>query len=67
MPYDISLCDSNGNTLCGSDGNFNVDKRKNLQNIRREIVEYKERFKTNFPHKYNYWTHFIFKNKLMKI
>jgi len=67
MHYDISLCDENGKTLCGSDGNFDVDRRLNFQNIHKQIIEYRERFKSNFPHKYEHWTHFIYKNRIFRI
>lgn len=67
MPYDITLCNKNKETLCGSDGNFNIDKRFGTFRIINEVFNYRERFKINFPHKYEHWTHFIYKGRLYKI
>jgi hypothetical protein len=67
MPYDISLCDSKGNELCGSDGHFNIDKRFGLTRIHSEVTEYRSRFQKNFPHKFSHWTHFKFRGMIHKI
>lgn len=67
MSYDIELCDKDGNTLCGSDGNFNIDKRFGLERIHETVREYRERFKTNFLHKYEHWTHFKYHGRMYKI
>lgn len=67
MAYDIELCDKNGNTLCGSDGNFNIDKRFGLFRIRQEVLNYRERFRINFSHKYEHWTHFKYRGQIYPI
>lgn len=67
MAHDVVLTNDKGESLCGSDGNIYVDKRLNINNIRLEVHGYRETFKKNFRHKYNYWTHFIYKGKLFKI
>ena len=67
MAYDISLCNDKGETLCGSDGNINVDKRFNLSHIHKEVSEYRNRFKKNFLDKFEYWTHFIYRGQIYKI
>lgn len=54
----IQLCNSKGQTLCGSDGAISIDGRLNFTNVREEVSEYKNRFKANFTHKFDYWTHF---------
>lgn len=67
MPYDITLCDVNGNELCGSDGNFNIDKRFGLARIRSEVFSYRARFEANFPHKFSHWAHFKYRGQIYKI
>lgn len=67
MAYDIELCDRFGNSKCGSDGNFNIDKRFGISRIRIDVIEYRERFKKNFRHKYDFWTHFKYRGKLYQI
>jgi len=67
MSYDISLCDSKGNELCGSEGYFNIDKRFGLARIHSVVFEYRSRFETNFPHKFSHWTHFKFQGMIRKI
>lgn len=67
MSYDIELCDKFGNTLCGSDGNFNIDKRFGISRIRLHVKEYRERFQKNFSHKFEFWTHFKYRGNLYQI
>lgn len=67
MAYDIELCDKNGKTLCGSDGNFNIDKRFGIARIRSEVFNYRSRFEQNFNHKFSFWTHFKFRGQLFQI
>lgn len=67
MSYDIELCDKFGNTLCGSDGNFNIDKRFGISRIRLHVKEYRERFQKNFSRKFEFWTHFKYRGKLYQI
>ena len=67
MAYDIALCNENAVTLLGSDGNFNIDNRLSIDNIRRQCAEYRERFKVNFDWKFKYWTHFRYRGKIYKM
>jgi hypothetical protein len=67
MSYDIELCNDKGMSLCGSDGHFNIDKRFGLTRVRMEVREYRERFKKNFSHKYEHWTHFRFHGRIYTI
>ena len=52
------LLDANGQSLLGSDSVMPIDGRWNLASIRREVNEYRNRFKKHFPHKYNAWQKF---------
>jgi hypothetical protein len=67
MAYDIELCDNEGVTMLGSDGHFNIDKRFGMYNVCVTVLEYRESFLKNFPHKAEYWTHFRYKGKIWKI
>lgn len=51
------LCDANGTRQCGSDGVVYIDGRLTRQNQVAEVRQYRERFKKNYPHKYEAWTH----------
>ena len=63
MKYAI-LCNANGISSTGTDGHIMIDGRKNQFNQVLEAMEYKERFKKNFKHKYEYWTHVMLTNSI---
>lgn len=58
MKYAI-LCDSLGETLCGTDGYIPLDGRFGEQRIRTEVLHYRMRFFKNFQHKWEHWTHYM--------
>lgn len=58
------LCDENGRTFLGSDGYLRVDGRFTRQNQVKQVRTYREKFKQNFPHKYEQWTHVMFVTSL---
>ena len=55
----VTLCNNKGETMCGTDGHLNIDGRYGLIRTLNECYMYRERFKANFPHKYQYWTHVL--------
>lgn len=54
----VTLCDKNGVHQLGSDGHIHVDGRYSIPRVTDTVRDYRERFKKNFPHKYELWTHF---------
>lgn len=52
------LANDQGIVSLGSDGKIPLDGRWKMKSIPRRVWEYRERFKTNFPHKYKEWTRF---------
>lgn len=54
------LCNDKGETLCGSDGVLVVDGRLSAKKRKEKASEYRERFKSHFRSKYDYWTHVFF-------
>lgn len=54
----IVLTNKEGQAMCGTDGRFEIDGRFGPFRMAVAINEYRERFKKNFRHKYDYWTHF---------
>lgn len=63
MKYAI-LTNDKGISVLGSDGIVPLDGRWNLETIKKNVQEYRERYKKNFLHKYEYWTHFGIVNGL---
>lgn len=61
MAYHIELCNALGVALPGSDGNFNIDLRLGHRRRSAHVAEYRERFRKNFPHKADFWTHYSFR------
>lgn len=61
------LCNENGTTQLGSDGYIHVDGRYNRANQINLAREYRERFKKNFPHKYDAWTHVMFVTRIQDL
>jgi hypothetical protein len=54
------LCNSAGEKMLGTSGIIRVDARKTVENRLQQVREYKERFRKNFPHFCEYWTHCFF-------
>ena len=61
------LCDSKGETLCGTDTYAYVDGRLSIPNKIAAVSAHVERFKWNFQWKYVHWTHCYFVNKVTDI
>ena len=60
MRQRITLCNANGVSQCGTDGHISVDSRFGLLRTRIEVKAYRERFRKNFLHKVEGWSHFFF-------
>lgn len=54
------LCNGDRKVLLGTDGVFKIDGRMCTYNKIEVVREYRERFKKNFKHKYDHWTHVFF-------
>jgi hypothetical protein len=67
MSKKVTLCNSEGERLCGSDGHIPVDGRFSLFRVRADVVEYRERYRKHFAWKAEYWTHFYFDNQPGKL
>ena len=67
MSHKVTLCNSEGQRLCGSSGHIQSDGRFNLASVKRDIAEYRERFRKHFAWKVEYWTHFYFDNQPSKL
>jgi len=67
MAYDVIMCNAKGETLCGSDGNFYIDKRLGHARVCAEVLEYRERFRKNFAHKAEFWTHYQYKGRIYEL
>ena len=65
--YDVTLTNDKGVSMCGSDGNFNIDKRLSLHSIQKTVSDYRNRYVKNFPRKAEYWTHFTYRGKMYRI
>jgi hypothetical protein len=55
----IILCDNIGNTECGTDGVMFTNKLSIVKRL-RQAQQYRERFRENFPNKYQRWSHCFF-------
>lgn len=60
MSNKVTLCNSNGESLCGSDGHITTDGRLNLFNTTLRVRHYRERFRKHLEYQANFWTHFYF-------
>lgn len=67
MAYDIVLTNDKGVSMLGSDGHMYIDHRLGLPRICEQVQAYRRSFELNFKHKFDYWTHFIYKGKLYPI
>ena len=67
MSKKVTLCNSEGERLCGSDGHIQIDGRFNLLSTRFDVRNYRERFRKHFAWKAEYWTHFYFDNQPGKL
>lgn len=56
----VTLCNSEGKSLCGSDGHIHSPGRFYLNTTRFIAARYRERFREHFAWKAEYWTHFYF-------
>ena len=54
----VVLTNADGQTMCGTDGILNVDGRYCMERVWEVVRDYRERYKKNFPHKFEFWTHF---------
>jgi len=63
MKYAI-LCTSGGEVDCGTDGYLVLDGRNSIASNLEVVRKYREGFKKNFIHKYNFWTHVMFTNRI---
>lgn len=63
MSHKVTLCNSEGERLCGSDGHIQVDGRFNLFSTKTRVRHYRERFRKYLTWQAEYWTHFYFDNQ----
>lgn len=67
MSKKVTLCNSEGERLCGSNGHIHVDGRFNLISTRFRVSHYRERFRKHLTWQAEYWTHFYFDSQPGKL